>query len=250
MAVTMNPKMRSGLALALLLSYSACEGSMTPNNVEGGSTIGGSTDSSAGNSDADVGTVDSGVDSTAEKADSSLRPDASEGSAVVSGTIEGHPLSARGALGLFYKPPIPPQVHVVIPVSYNLTCALLQSPSEYTTPLLFANQAGLDLSLPSVVTPAGPPLTPGTYSVVADGGTASMTAGGTYLALDADCGSPNTVSASSGNVTISMVNTTTISGTFDLTFSDGDHLMGQFSATNCVLTFVMPIQSPMPVCVP
>jgi hypothetical protein len=198
-----------------------------------------------------VATVDSSVDSTADKADSSLRSDASEGSAIVSGTIEGHPFSPRGALGLFYKPPIPALVQVVIPASYNLTCAVLQSPSQYTTPILFANQADLELSLQSVPTPAGlPPLTPGKYSVVTDGGTASMTAGGTYLALDADCGHPNMVSASSGNVTISMVNTTVISGAFDLVFSNGDHLMGQFSAPTCVMTFVMPLQSPMPVCVP
>lgn len=87
-----------------------------------------------------------------------------------------------------------------------------------------------------------------------------MTAWADYTAIDGDCGNPSRELASSGTVTIfglaagdasPLDGGATVSGTFDLTFSNADHLSGQFSAPVCVgVTIPSRIGSLPTVCVP
>jgi hypothetical protein len=195
------------------------------------------------------------VDADSSNVDSSLRIDATEGSATVSGMVGGQPFVARGAFGLFIQPDLSTML-IALPVNYNVTCDFLQS-HDNNGIVLFANQTELVITLQS-----GPAVMPGgTYRVpINDSGGATMTAWADYTAIDGDCGNPSRESASSGSVTIfelgagdasALDGGATVSGTFDLTFSNADRLTGQFSAPVCVGGMAMSWIGPPPtICVP
>lgn len=54
-----------------------------------------------------------------------------------------------------------------------------------------------------------------------------------YVALYANCQLASSALGNSGTVTLSSVGGGSYSGTFDVTFSTGDHVTGSFDASNC-----------------
>lgn len=206
-----------GLA-SCLLSTTACGGSSVTPNADQSSAAGAQVD---GGSPID-GRVEGGS--------------VEGGGAMTKGTLGGLPFSARGALGLFYSiygPGIPPVVAVVMPANFSLSCDILQAEATNNSDTAFANGAELEIILKT----GGPALTPTTYHVLsadADGGLA-MTAAASYLKVGPTCSDPSTEVTTAGIVTISAVSNATISGTFDLTFSNGDYATGKFSAPVCVV---------------
>jgi hypothetical protein len=173
---------------------------------------------------------------------------------MVMGTLGGRPFSARGALALFnsgFGPGIPPQVAVGMPQNFDLTCDLLKK--EAVSRIEHANAAALDLFIET----GGPPVRPGVYPVPppdagAASGAVAMTAMGWYQQLDGDCGAPSPETATSGSVVVSAIDRTAISGSFDLTFPNGDFATGQFSGPVCVVFegSTGAIAPRPPVCVP
>jgi hypothetical protein len=90
------------------------------------------------------------------------------------------------------------------------------------------NQEYLELS---VENPGNLPPGPGTYTV-------SMTVGpnaanALYVSRDVDCGVVNDEGASAGSITFATVSSTLITGSYDVTFLNGDHVMGVFTAPVC-----------------
>ena len=87
-------------------------------------------------------------------------------------------------------------------------------------------------------------VTPGTYPVTATGLTGAL-----YGPNHAYCRSAASETAQSGTVTFTAIDGATISGSFDLTFQDGDHLTGTFSAPVCDVPLSdVSRQSPSTVC--
>jgi hypothetical protein len=173
------------------------------------------------------------------------------GSITVMGTLGGRPFSARGALALFnlgFGPGIPPEVAVGMPENFDLTCDLLKK--DMASRIEHANAAALDLFIDT----GGPPVRPGVYPVLrpdagAASGAVAMTVSGWYQQLDGDCGAPSPETATSGSVVVSAIDRTAISGSFDLTFPNGDFVTGQFSAPVCVIN-EGGYDAPPPRCVP
>ena len=196
------------VAAAWSLCVGGCEGASGEVMGDGGGPEGG---------DACPSKVVSGYDAATS--------DAGAGSATVEGTVGGESWSARGAIALFPSAPgpeVPSQIVVVIPLTFDLQCSALQATSEN---IVFSNQKELEIILKT----GGPPLGPGTYRA---SGTDMMTVGANLLSVDGCChGSAE--AATDGSATITAANTTTVTGTFNLSFADGDHVDGQFAAGTC-----------------
>jgi hypothetical protein len=77
---------------------------------------------------------------------------------------------------------------------------------------------------------AGTPAT-GTYPIGVSG--AGSYAVATYSSTNGNCVKSYGESATSGTVTLTNITATEIDGSFDVTFSSGDHLTGSFSAPVC-----------------
>jgi hypothetical protein len=71
---------------------------------------------------------------------------------------------------------------------------------------------------------------PGTYTLAT---TQDVDIIASYLSSDANCKLTVNERATAGSVTMDTADTTTVTGTFDLTFANGDHLTGQFDAPVC-----------------
>ncbi|MGD0528252.1 MAG: hypothetical protein ABSE49_24165 [Polyangiaceae bacterium] len=101
------------------------------------------------------------------------------------------------------------------------TCSVVQS---HANP---PNAQALSL----VVYGSGTTVGPGTYTV---GSTAVSGAQVTFAAQDAMCTSTASADATGGTVTLSVVNGTSIEGSFDVTFGS-DHVSGTFDAPVCAV---------------
>ena len=210
----------------------------------GGSTVGPDADAgSAANPDGGVG-----IDRTAA-ADAAAG--SAQGVATVASTLAGRPFSVTGALGIFttpFGPGLPTLVEVLLPLNYDITCDLAHRQTMTDTAISYANQAAVVI----IIENAGHQATPGTYtSAAGDSGVPSaLTAAATYYQDNANCDVTTTEATTSATVTVSAIDTTAISGTFDLTFPNGDHAKGQFAAPVCVVEPFPDIQSSRALCVP
>jgi hypothetical protein len=74
---------------------------------------------------------------------------------------------------------------------------------------------------------------PGTYRMGYENGFGTQVA---YTSDDSTCRTTVNETATTGTVTIKQVTSTTVDGSFDATFSSGDHLSGDFSAPVCPVT--------------
>ena len=74
---------------------------------------------------------------------------------------------------------------------------------------------------------------PGQYAI---GATTTTTAAAAFTAEDAKCKPTSDEQATHGTITLTQITTTTVAGTFDLTFANGDHLTGSFEAPVCTGT--------------
>jgi len=80
------------------------------------------------------------------------------------------------------------------------------------------------------------PTATGTYTVYSQAATAGKTgnvATALYGATDANCVPVSSIETTSGTVTLTRVDSSGYSGTFDITFSDASHVTGSFSASKC-----------------
>jgi hypothetical protein len=74
---------------------------------------------------------------------------------------------------------------------------------------------------------------PGTYRIGYENGIGTEVS---YTSDDSTCRTTVNETANSGSVTIKQVTSTTVDGSFDATFANGDHLSGDFSAPVCPVT--------------
>lgn len=54
-----------------------------------------------------------------------------------------------------------------------------------------------------------------------------------FLVIDAACTASETLESNGGKVTLTRVDATGYTGTFDVTFTSGDHVTGSFDTTDC-----------------
>jgi hypothetical protein len=159
----------------------------------------------------------------------------------VSGTIGGDSVVATDAIALQGPSSglIPNSAEIIL-TNLSSFCAVEQG--HHNPP----NAQELTLSVFEYVGSLGP----GTYGI---GSSSSELGEATFSATDTNC-NPTAASAgvglaTSGTITLSSVSATEIAGSFDLTFSGGDHLTGTFSAPVCNATVVTsPIVTAPPAC--
>lgn len=97
-----------------------------------------------------------------------------------------------------------------------------------------ASDTILTLAVIDVGTSAQAPVVPGTYTV---GGGSGYEVSASYTKTDATCvdSVPGTVTAS-GTVTVSTITASRVTGSVDVTFSDGSHVQGSFDVALCSVT--------------
>ncbi len=142
-----------------------------------------------------------------------------DGTASVTGTIQGAAIPASDAVGLSSVASGSSEAAVgAIITNIASACSVLQdhgNPPSAT-------------ALVVAVSAMGGSVATGTYGIVSQGFGATAS----YATEDATCNTSFSESASSGSVTLTTVSGSTVAGTFDLTFG-GDHLTGSFSAPVC-----------------
>jgi hypothetical protein len=148
------------------------------------------------------------------------RPDGGGSSVSVDGTIDGGTVPQTSATAANFGAAV-----VVYVTSWSGGCDAL-----YTNPPDASN-------LRLLVWTGGTSVPTGTYAIsVLDGGTGtSPLATATYSLTDAKCAPKIGEDAVGGSITLTTSDQTTVAGTFDVTFSGGDHLTGSFSASVCPL---------------
>jgi len=138
----------------------------------------------------------------------------------VGGTVGGQSFDVKDAVG-FYN--TTSQYSGLFITNFTGSCTLLAGglTAPPSTQLL-----EIELIADGIATAPGS----GTYTL---GTTEDVLLIATYAASDANCNAAVTEEASAGSVTMDTANATTVTGTFDLTFPNGDHLTGQFDAPVC-----------------
>ncbi len=142
-----------------------------------------------------------------------------QGSATVSGTIDGQPVPANDAVGTEITTSnngttVTSRSVLITSVTNACPCAIAQTRSTILS--LTVGMLGADVAT-------------GTYSFP-DAGTQGGVAEAQYLVDDAQT---NLSPATSGSITISQIGASTIVGNFDVSFATGDHVTGTFSAPTC-----------------
>jgi hypothetical protein len=138
----------------------------------------------------------------------------------VSGSAGGQSFAVKDAVGLYNTTS---EYSGVIITDFSGSCTLLGGgmtapPSTQLLAIeLIANGIGMAPG-------------PGTYTL---NKTQNVDIIASYLASDANCKETVNEQATAGSVTMDTVGSTTVSGTFDVTFANGDHLTGQFDAPVC-----------------
>jgi hypothetical protein len=175
---------------------------------------------------------------------SSTSGNVGKAAATANGTTAGRPFMAEDAAGVvgtwMTQDGLVEEVDVLIAAGFNGICGRLQQPQNVGQ----ASDAILALAT-FAASPSGS-VTPGTYPVTATGLTGAL-----YGPSLAYCQSAASETAQSGTVTFTAIDGATISGSFDLTFQNGDHLTGTFSAPVCDAPLsAVSQQSPHAVCPP
>jgi hypothetical protein len=148
------------------------------------------------------------------------------GSVSVSGTVDGMPLAVTevvALLGTQGEGDAGNADAVVIVTNFANTCSILGHGGNPP------NAQVLEFAAST----AGSVVPPGQYSI---GATATTTAAAAFTADDAQCKPTSTEQATMGTITLTQVTTSTVAGSFDLTFANGDHLVGTFAAPVCTGT--------------
>jgi hypothetical protein len=167
-----------------------------------------------------------------------------EGPAVIDGAAGGRAFSAQGAIEEVTAA-YPAFATIVIPANVDLTCADLQQAARNGS--VRANSRYLVIWLVGMASSVGP----GEYVVVPStaSNVGAMSATAAYAVVDATCA--NTYDyAGSGDVSLTAVDSATISGHLDLAFPNGDTLTGTFSAPVCpIVTRSVEVSPPPTICV-
>jgi hypothetical protein len=166
--------------------------------------------------------------------DSSVADGSNLGAAQTRGTVGGQSFASNGALAIVENPlspgsPPPSLVTVGIPANFVATCAGLNQECFQGT--AHPNEARLAITLASGTTP----LAPGFYAIVPSLAGAGLVGSAEFSTTDAQCAPAGQVQAAAGSVTVSTVDGSSIAGDFQLDFSGGDHLQGEFTAPYCYL---------------
>jgi len=141
------------------------------------------------------------------------------GTASVTGTIQGATVPAGDAVGLDSVASGSSEAAVgAIITNVASACSVLQD---------HGNPPGAT-ALVVAVSAMGGSVATGTYSIVSQGFGATAS----YTTEDTTCNTSFSENASSGSVTLTTVSGSTVAGTFDVTFGS-DHLTGSFSAPIC-----------------
>lgn len=148
------------------------------------------------------------------------------GSASVTGTVSGHAIPTNNAVGIdgttTINGPVQPTAGARIADVGNV-CTALQTNS------VAASSKVLDVS---VVANSGAVM-PGDYKLNGAGGIGGAV---TFTVQDQNCNPTLQSSATVGSVTLTTVSTSTVAGSFDVTFPTGDHVTGTFSAPVCAFS--------------
>lgn len=140
----------------------------------------------------------------------------------IHGTIQGETLVAREPVFVSYTNDTGMWVGVIAPDTLGV-CADFQ---QHASP---ANTHALALAVHQPLS-GGPAIAAGAYPVTTN--LAVLGAMVTWDMWDASC-SLGALSATSGQVTLTTVTASELGGTFDLTFSNGDHVTGSFDVPAC-----------------
>jgi hypothetical protein len=160
----------------------------------------------------------------------------SEAYGSVTGTALGQTLAVAGALSVIGTESEDGGMvgyAVVLLTSFTGICAYAQGPTH-------VGHGGFVLTI-SLTADTGP-VTPQVYSVPARGSVL-------YGADSVKCQSTGYEEAQSGSVTLDTATSAILSGTFDVTFENGDHLTGSFSGPVCD-TSVTSLSAPTVGCQP
>ena len=170
----------------------------------------------------------------ADRGDGAVDGGMNGGHAAVQGAAGGQTFSPHGAIGLINHlqtsdPSVPNLVTLAIPANFDLTCE--QFKQDGMMNITHPNEAVLVIY---VLQAGSSPLVPGAYPVASPSTDAgAMTASGFYSVTDSKCSRTFQESFTAGSVMVTAVDTVSITGTFHLTFSNGDDLDGQFFAPLC-----------------
>jgi hypothetical protein len=150
--------------------------------------------------------------------------------ATVNGTISGQSMGAQDS------------VSNVLTSSGNSEGLILITNAGNTCGKLTANQQPrnakaifIDMATQTTTTFSAPAAS-GAYTVYSSGTIGNVTGNvalALYAATDANCNPVTSIEATSGTVTLTRVDSTGYSGTFDITFSDASHVTGSFTAGKC-----------------
>ena len=148
----------------------------------------------------------------------------------VNGNIAGQPMGAQDAVSNVFASGADSAALILFTNTAN-TCAKLsanQQPKNAKAIILtVGTQNATNISAPTA---------PGTYTVH-DFATVKNVTGNVavaqYAATDATCTPIADADSASGTVTLTRVDSTGYAGSFDITFSDGSHITGSFTANRC-----------------
>lgn len=199
------------LALAV-----GCGGSTTPTGAGGSGTTSTSTaDSSASTAGAGGGTTS--ATGTGGLGQGGELPD------VVMGTVNGATITVADAVFIAGTPGGGVKELVIDMQDQAGSCARIQANTykQNTT------EVGFTIALEGAASPVGP----GTYAV-GDSNNNKTHVNGGVQEPDPMCLGKH-LGTKSGSVTITYVSSTSVSGTFDLTLENMDHITGSFGATAC-----------------
>ena len=150
----------------------------------------------------------------------------SAGGNVVNGTIAGSAVPIKDSMAVYQNGPDVAYALVVMTDAPNI-CASTQH--QHTPPGSTSFSLGLVEGL-GITT-----LSPGMFQVSASAGEGNEAVVG-YEVQDSSCSMITGGDATSGTVTLTSISSTSLSGTFDVTFPSGDEVTGSFDAPVCPLT--------------
>ena len=166
--------------------------------------------------------------SAASPSDAGGRTESTSG-AGVQGTVRGSTLDAIESLSIVDQASSPREADLVVMVTnQSATCDSLISDVIHNVKR--ASRRGLTLDIHFL----GRNPSPGTYSITPEPPPAHPDAlvGAFFGAGDAQCHERG-ATAKAGSIVVTSITPGTVSGTFDLSFPEGDRLTGSFAAPRC-----------------
>jgi hypothetical protein len=154
------------------------------------------------------------------------------GSATVSGTIGGQSMTAQDAISAVLGAGTPQSLAFIFITNSANQCSRITAHQAVRN----GQALGLEIGTQSGTTITAPG--PGTYpisTVAGTGGVSGPLAVAAYVATDATCTPTTTVplEGASGNVVLTSVSDSGYVGTFDVTFSNNEHVTGSFNTATC-----------------